>query len=219
MAVSAADLEKILERIDRSSPDSLLMSLVEELVLLQESHRDLQARITAMEVFQGIGDRVLTDSTKVRFDLPTAVTIDGAFSLSSKNGFYGVEYDHTGGPYRWTGPDPTFHFEVMVDRKQKLDLRLRYSQLFVHLPDTSVRCFVDGIEVEGKTIVVDREFELRALIPEREKFGATVLTFVCPGVQSPMEAGMSDDMRKLGLAFRWLKLDLPPGAAAPANAS
>jgi hypothetical protein len=202
------DAAKILARLDRSSPDKLLASLTGELVRLHEANQAAVARIAALETFQSISDRVLTSDSGIEVELAQSVCVDAAFSLSAENGFYGLEYDSNGASYRWTGPEPTFHFELLLDRSSPAPLSLRFLKIFMTpSPEKVLRCFVDGQAVAVRTRPIDGEFELNAVIPQRKTKGGTVVTFLCPSMQSPLTAGVSQDRRYLGLAFRWLKVD------------
>ena len=76
--------------------------------------------------------------------MPPSVIIDAAFSLSVECGFYYLEYDENGTPYRWTGPEPSFFFEVLVDRKAPANLRMHYSHIHSKEVEQFVQCYVDG---------------------------------------------------------------------------
>ena len=203
---SEIDAAAILKRLDRSAPDALLTSLASELASLHQAHQGLLARIVAIETFQSISDQVLTSIAAV--PLAKSVLVDAAFPLTVEQGFYPVEQDSAGTPYRWTGPTRTFYFELFIDRSAPCILALRFLRLFaVPLPMATVQCFVDGQPVESETDRVKQEFELHATLPSREMAGGTVVTFVCPATTSPREQGASKDDRSLGLAFRWLKIE------------
>lgn len=198
----------ILAKLDRSSPDKLLASLTSELVLLHQSNAAAVARIAALEAFQSISDRVLESDSSIATELAKSVWVEAAFSLSAENGFYGLEHDANGVPYRWTGPEPTFYFELLLDRSSPATLSLRFLKIFrTPSPEKVLRCFVDGQPVAVQTRAIDGEFELNAAIPHRKAGGASVIAFLCSSMQSPLTAGVSQDRRCLGLAFRWLKID------------
>lgn len=198
----------ILARLDRSSPDKLLASLAEELALLHRAHQAMLAKIAALETFQAMSDRVLEPGANAPTELPCSVTVDAAFSLSAENGFYGIEYDAKGIPYRWTGPEAAFYFELLVDRSSTAMLTLRYLKIFGQVsPQNKLRCFVDGQSVTVSTREIDGEFELNAELPLRNANSGSVIMFLCPTSKAPQTAGSPADRRSLGLAFRWLKID------------
>jgi hypothetical protein len=199
---------EILARLDRSSPDNLLAALTEELARLHEANQAAFARIAALEIFQTISDQVLDSDPSVTSELAQSLCVDAAFSLNADNGFYRLEYDSHGAAYRWTGPEPTFYFELLLDRSSPAFLSLRFLKIFMApSPEKVLRCFVDGQPVVVQTRPIDGEFELNAVIPQRKTKGGSVISFLCPSVQSPQTAGVSQDRRRLGLAFRWLKIE------------
>jgi hypothetical protein len=213
-----SDVGQILGRLNRGSADLLLESLTDELLRLHRACAALQARLSALEVTQTIQDRIApSEKLAAVTALPKKITIDAAFSLPAEAGFHTLEYDRQGAPFRWTGPEPSFRFELMLNRTAPADLKLRYSQVFADIQDYEIPCFVDGAEIEITQVAVDGEFELHGVIPPREGGGGTVLTFVCP-TPSAEEAAMSGDTRSLGLAFRWLKVAPSPDATSSPRA-
>jgi hypothetical protein len=199
------ELSTIIARLDQSTLESLLSSVATELLRIHNALSNARARITALEVIATLNDKIIAADNPQAFDnLPRSIIIEASFALSAETGFYWLEYDTTGRPYRWTGPESLFFFELFVDRNYPLDMSLRYSRLQV--PGINpVRCYVDGKEVEVKIRDVDGEFEVYAVIPPRRFLGGTVIMFECWNVQ--VEKEQSADSRKLGLAFRWLKID------------
>lgn len=209
MAAPATNFDAILPRLDLSSADDLLVSLVRELVTLRDDPEELARRSLEQP-----GERASGNPSA----LSTSITIDAAYSLRAEQGFHSLEYDRAGGAFRWTGPNRAFHFEVMADRTQPLAMRLRYFRIFENPQNEPVRCYVDGVEVEARTVSASSEFEVHATMPTRDSVGATNLTLVCPRVRSPSDIGASTDLRKLGLTFRWLKIDLPSNVKAESGA-
>lgn len=208
-----SDAATILARLDRSSPDALLASLGAELLRLHEAYAAMSARLNALEVTQSLQDKVLeAEQLHQLSELPNALSIEASFALPASAGFYALEYDNVGNPFRWTGPDPVFHFEIMLNRTGPANLCMRYMRLFAALSNQKVRCYVDGDEIETEHWAIDSECEVRGLIPPREGPGATVVMFVCPRVASPADLHVSEETRKLGLAFRWLKIACEPAA-------
>jgi hypothetical protein len=206
------DVVHILERLDRSSPDKLLNSIAEELHRLHRAHQALVARMHALEITQSTYDQMIASGDPAALQaFPQATVIDASFSLSTEAGFYHLEYDTQGVPYRWTGPEPTFLFELFVDRRLPATIRMRFSQATFAATQRSVRCYVDGHEVATALVEVEGEFEVRGTLPSRDLVGGTVVSFVCPSVSAP--AGQQD-IRLLGLVFRWLRMEAMPAAAS-----
>jgi hypothetical protein len=201
MAAPAANFDALLPRLDLNSADDLLISLVRALAEACENP----------EILSGPSEErgVALSQNPALGVLASSLMLDAAYSLRADQGFHGLEYDGSGKSYRWTGPNRAFHFEVMVDRRRPVELCLRYSRMFENPNNEFVRCYVDGIEVETRTVAVGNEFDVLATMSAREDAVATKLTWMCPRVRSPADVGASTDVRKLGLAFRWLKIGNP----------
>jgi hypothetical protein len=209
------DVDKILARLDRSSPEALLNSIAQELLRLHQAFDVLVARMHALEITQTTYDQMVTSSETIAFaPVPRTALIDASFSLSTESGFYPLEYDNLGVPYRWTGPEPTFLFEVFIDRQQPATIRMHYSKGRFDEARQSVRCYVDGHEIATALVEVDGEFEVRGVMPPRDLVGGTIISFVCPGVSVPSADGRSEDIRALGLVFRWLRIDAVPNVSS-----
>lgn len=202
-----SDISTVISRLDRTTTESLLISFATEILRVQHHLSAMHARIIAMEVGASLRDSIpgATEGGNGT-DLPRLITIEASFALSAEAGFYCLEYDNHGTPYRWTGPEPLFFFELLLDRSTFLNVHLRYLRLQVPAVGNAIRCYVDGKEVESIVTEKDGEFEISSMIPPREVSGATIIMFDCSRVQSPSEQGQSEDTRRLGLAFRWLKI-------------
>ena len=207
-----SDVAQIIARLDRSSPDKLLNSIAEELFRLHRAYHDVVARMHALEITQSTYDQMISSGEPVALQtMPPATVIDASFSLSSEAGFYHLEYDSMGVPYRWTGPEPTFLFELFIDRQLPAAIRLRFSQATFTHSQRTVRCYVDGHEIATALVEVEGEFEVRGMLPPRDLAGGSVVSFVCPSVTAP---DGQQDIRLLGLVFRWLRIESVPVAAA-----
>jgi hypothetical protein len=203
-----SDVAQIISRLDRSSPDKLLSSIADELFRLHQAYQTLVARMHALEITQATYDQMISTGEPAALEaLPQATVIDASFSLSAEAGFYHLEYDSLGVPYRWTGPEPTFLFELFIDRHSPAAIRMRFSQATFTEAQRSVRCYVDGHEIATALFETDGEFEVRGMLPPREVAGGTVVSFVCPSVSAPSG---QQDIRLLGLVFRWLRIEAVP---------
>jgi hypothetical protein len=210
-----SDVAQIIARLDRSSPDKLLNSIAEELLRLHRAYQAVVARMHALEITQSTYDQMISSGEPVALQaMPQAMVIDASFSLSTEAGFYQLEYDNLGVPYRWTGPEPTFLFELFIDRQSPAAIRLRFSQATFSQAQRTVRCYVDGHEIGTTLVEVEGEFEVRGMLPPRDFVGGSDVSFVCPSVSAP---GGQQDLRLLGLVFRWLRIEAAPATAADAD--
>jgi hypothetical protein len=205
------DVAQILARLDRSSSDTLLNSIAQELLRLHHSLHVVVARMHALEITQTTYDQMISSGDTPAFtSMAQTAAVDASFSLSAEAGFYPLEYDSLGVPYRWTGPESTFLFELFIDRKVPADIRMRHSKVRFAEARHPVRCYVDGHEIATTLVEVEGELEVRGLLPSRDLVGGTVISFVCPRVSSPASDGQSQDTRLLGVAFRWLRIEARP---------
>jgi hypothetical protein len=133
--------------------------------------------------------------------------IDAGFPLSPTQGFYHPEYDSNGQQFRWTGPEDYFYFDVFLDRHKPIELVLRLITAVVPENINGLRCFVDEIEIFLKQDKVNDIFELRGVLPKRDAFGSTKISFRIPKPSKPSDL-YSDNAedRILGVAFSQLIL-------------
>lgn len=178
----------------------------------------LAARLSAIEVAQTYYHQVVAEhGSKPAATLPRSVVVDAAFYLPTAAGFYGVEYEPGGVAFRWTGPQPTFYFELLVDRASPARLCLEYRRIFADVPGADIACLVDGQPLQTTHCSIAGGFEIAAALPRRTEPGGTVVMFVCPRVQAPADCGKGTDARKLGLAFRKLTVEPAEDAVSPAE--
>ena len=128
-------------------------------------------------------------------------------------GFHQFEHDESGNPYRSTGPQRYFSFNLFVDRRTPAGFILSFRDLYAQVSVERLRAFVDGKEVLVSLHKMLNGWEARGVIPPRREPGATVLTFVVPQVLSPRSKGQ-EDTRLLGLSFRALTVETSPALAA-----
>lgn len=202
------EVEAVLARFDRSSSEALLFSLAAEIARLNRSHATALARIEALETIGAVVDRMAASQDGAALtDLARAIVVGANYSLSGASGFYKLEYDVHGVPFRWTGPDPHFHFEFFVDRREGAPFSLRFLRRYGTESLDGICAFADGQEIPLELVRVHGGVEAKGLLPARSEPGGTVLMFVCPAPVCPAEAGHSTDHRRLGLAFEWLKVE------------
>ena len=217
MTKTGPDLSEssIVQRFDRSSPDALLKSIAKELVRLGQANVLLEARLAAMESLQAIADRIAAgEEGDVASHYPSHVSIDAANSYLGALGFYEVEHDHNGVPYRWSGPERQFSFQIFVDRRESARFTLKFGQIYANAPLEGLLCFADGERVELTVKRVAAGHEAKGLLPLRKDSGGSVLTFLCPATESPEERGFAD-RRQLGISFRVLTVEAMEPVAAP----
>lgn len=134
---------------------------------------------------------------------PATAQITPTMIRDDAPGFYALETNDRGAPFRWTGPDRDFHFTVSIDRSSPRRLVFRDAQTLDGAQPAGVRLFVDSLEVELKTAGATLHAELPPL-PSTER--PTHLAFLLDRVASPAQLGDSKDTRLLGLTFYQLDI-------------
>ncbi|MCW2276432.1 hypothetical protein GJ654_19380 [Rhodoblastus acidophilus] len=217
------DESAVLRRFDRSSPDALLKSIAREIVNLRRAQAEIAVKMEVFASLQAAADRIVAAEAGARgASHPSRVVIEAAQSFHGSMGFYELEHDPDGQPFRWTGPDPRFSFEFFINRKTPARFVLRFGPLFTGGSPIGLLCFVDGEPAPVKLQAATTCFEAVGLLPPRRDAGGSVLSFVCPQMGSPASQGL-DDARMLGLLFRRLTVESTPEqqalapAAAPEN--
>lgn len=204
--VDDAEVKAVLERFDRSSPDTLLSSLASEIARLDRVFNSLAGRLAAIEALQAAADRVIAAEEDLQANaLPEHFVVDATFSLSEESGLYPLEYTVKGQPFRWTTSQFSFSFFIRRDLPMAFSMRvLRFC-----LPgEQRLRCFADGEEIRIDARREQQGFRVGGELPPRSDNGASVLIFVCP-TTSPAEIGGGEDTRKLGAAFQSLEVGTP----------
>jgi hypothetical protein len=202
------DVDSLLNRLDTSSSQKLLVSLASELLRVGRAHAALAARVSAMEVLQTTIDQILaTESEAESTIFPHKVVIEAASSLQNASGLFPLEHDSLGRAFRWTGPDTNFSFQLFFDRRTAAHFCLQFGAHVTRLPPEWMRCFVDGNEIVSVIARVPEGYELRGKIPARRYQGGTLLMFICPASAPSGENNPDGDPRLLGVSFQTLSIE------------
>jgi hypothetical protein len=207
-------METVLRRFDRSSPDRLLKSIAAEIARLHGEVAELRQQLSSITQH----GKALTEPVPP----PDGVTIDADERFVGAEGFYHLEHDQLDVAYRWTGPKAEFLFTFTLDRNTPTKCALYFDDLYAGSSVEDLRGFVDGHPMAlHVTRAPERGYVATGDLPAREGFGDTVLTFVSPSIASPRDSGHDDD-RRLGVSFRLLEVGSavqrttePEGVGAP----
>jgi len=134
------------------------------------------------------------------------VTADNQDALL--DGFYRLESDGHGGPFRWTGPSRAFRIRVAIDRRLDFQgaLILLGSESKLNL--SNIQCNVDGTDVELEQNSKTYKYSFR--LPRRRSPAPTLFEFITRETISPIRFGAVVDDRKLGVIFSELVLTRLP---------
>ena len=190
----------IRQRINESTP---LDSLVAELARQQVQIEELELQLRAMRAQQVVRD-VLLPQAIVTYKGVSVAHVDAGMPLDARRGFYSLEYDGRGRPFRWTGPSPSFYFDIHLDRSAPLQFTLSLASGLGEASD-EVRAFCDGAELVCQRHDLSDATEWTGILYPREALGLTRLTFLPRQMFSPAASGGDEaDLRTLGVVFREL---------------
>jgi hypothetical protein len=183
----------------------LVEALTDEIASLQSSFDELRRDMEAIEQYSLLAERLelTTGQKKSRAELPRRVEISAMEHLLPRDGFYTLEYADDGTPFRWTGPERTFSFNIYVDRQRPVQVTLEALSASDPTLLRNLEAFADGLPLPRQIQPQGDGFRLFATLQPREAVDSTQLTFVSPCVSAPKE---SEDNRLLGVAFTRLSL-------------
>jgi hypothetical protein len=122
-------------------------------------------------------------------------------------GFFDLEFEGSGIPFRWSGRQPWFSFSIPIDRCTPVELTLKVISVVDFERQSLIAVEVDGLEYALKlNKVADGHAEGRLVLPSRFSAGATSLAFKVPVLLRTK----GTKGKKVGIAFRELSLQPAP---------
>ncbi|MBV9991203.1 MAG: hypothetical protein JOZ72_07900 [Alphaproteobacteria bacterium] len=199
------DLEVRLQNLLAKRGQELVKGLVEEVSSLHREIAGLKRELGALADYQATRARWLEidGATTRTLRLPTTVTIEADHLLRPRDGFYAMEYTDVGRPFRWTGPLPQFSFDVFIDRRPGVDLKLEALSCIDFEQQKDVMLVVDGAPVSVELEPNGSGFDWMAFLPPRDDARSSNIVFVLPAVLTPSDG---NDPRPMGIAFARLTL-------------
>ena len=181
----------------RLSDGAPLDSLAQELAALHARIEALSAEVRVLKAQRTLRDALLPQA-QVAYRGLSAARVDAGMPLDESNGLYHIEYDGHGHPFRWTGPAPSFHFDLHLDRSGPLRFTLvaGHGVGQTHEP---LRAFCDGAELPLEMQEAPDRTEYAAVLLPRETLGLSRLQFLVPTTFKP-----PGDVRTLGVTFKEL---------------
>lgn len=190
---SKKNLQETVSKLkSRINSNNILESLLEIIAEINSKVENLEKAIVKMKLRD-----ILLPMSQERYKGLTSLKIDASYPLSSYQGFYALEYDSNGLPYRWTGPEPTFFFDLHLDRTLPLKFNLI---LYLKSPEQQrIRCFSDEVEIPLQSNEIEPNFwKFSGILFPREIIGLTRVMFVVPKVYKAEDP----DTRILGVVFK-----------------
>jgi hypothetical protein len=196
-------LEEVLE--DGRNRQTFLAPLIRELAELRvaigriEARQELLSDVLAAGTLTEEASAPISDS-----DLPKELTISANHRLDSEAGFYWLEHNGLGIPFRWTGPGTVFEFGLVVSRSEPMLIKIEMAATIDEKNIDEAQCFIDGkrVKVSSTRSEGGPGFVLEFIAPPRSRPGHTALKVYTPYVRS---ANGGD--REIGVAFSSLSVE------------
>lgn len=220
---------------DELGEHNVLEALARELatgrLALAELTRELavvKRELDAIRLVQKSRD-ILLPQARAQYAGRRKAVVEAGMPMPSDRGFYGLERDGLGNPFRWTGPAPAFHFDFHLDRSVPLRFVLQMP-LWGAEHAQGMRAISDEMTLGLLRHNGNRVLDFEGVLMPREALGVTRLTFVADHMSAASSDSDEGATRQLGVPFlrlmvneaseaevaEWLKsLEPGPADAAP----
>jgi hypothetical protein len=182
----------------------LLQVLAERLTLLEAEVSRLRTSLATLEALERYRDMVPLAETGGELALHRTCVIEALDFIQAGAGFHHLEYSPSGIPYRWTGPGPSSHLTLWLDRSRPIIVRISMHAFGAAGEDAPIL-----IDVDNKTFTAEREAGSSVIVAgpvqPRTAPGPTHLVIHAPQMFSPSQAG-GTDVRMLGVALSRIEL-------------
>lgn len=191
---------------------------------LSEEIAGLKRELEAVRLVQKSRD-ILLPQARAQYAGRRKMVVEAGAPMPADRGFYGLERDGLGNPFRWTGPTQAFHFDFHLDRSVPLRFVLRmpmWGSEHAH----GLRAMSDDMTLALTRRPGNRVLDFEGLLMPRETLGLTRLTFVCERTSPATSEADEGVTRHLGVPFLRLTVGEAEetevaeslGTAAPASA-
>jgi hypothetical protein len=159
----------------------------------------LRRELDAVRLVQKTRD-ILLPQARTQYAGRRKAVVEAGMPMPADRGFYALERDGVGNPFRWTGPTPAFHFDFHLDRSVPLRFTLQMP-LWGAEHAAGLRAACDDMIVPLLRRQGNRVLDFEGVLLPREALGVTRLTFIADHVKAV--ASDSDDgaTRQLGVPF------------------
>jgi len=213
--------------------DALALELAADRLALAEMVQEmavLKRELGAIKLVQKARD-ILLPQAQTQYAGRRKVIVEAGMPMPAEHGFYALERDGVGNPFRWTGPTPEFHFDFHLDRSVPLRFVLQMP-LWGAEHASSLRAMCDEMTVPLLRRPGNRVMDFEGMLLPRESLGVTRLTFIADHVSTVAAETDENAPRQLGVPFlrltvaevseadfaQWLKAIEPdPTGAVSAN--
>lgn len=188
----------------------------------------LRRELDAIRLVQKSRD-ILLPQARNQYAGRRKAVVEAGMPMPADHGFYALERDGVGNPFRWTGPSQAFHFDFHLDRSVPLRFVLQMP-LWGGDHAEGLRATSDDMTVPLVRRAGNRVLDFEGLLMPREALGVTRLTFISDHVSTVTSDADESATRQLGVPFlrltigeaseaevaEWLKAVEPGSADTPA---
>lgn len=213
--------ERFRSALEAKRGADLVNALAGELWQLPQQAAALSATLHELRLFQDYAAHLIEAEPAAHpaLALPDHVTVHAHEVFDPQDGFYQLENDADGRPFRWTGPQRHVSIVVCIDRSVALNIVMEVIALIDDARQRNMSLLVDGTTIPFPLDPVPGGYVGRANLPPARHAERTRLTFLVPHVA--LETAGCANPRLLGFAFRSLaispaaRLEQKPHGVAP----
>lgn len=191
---------------DELGEHDVLDALARELAASRLALADMTAELAtlrrdmdAIKLAQKSRD-ILLPQARTQYAGRRKLAVEAGMPMPSEHGFYGLERDGLGNPFRWTGPTPAFHFDFHLDRSVPLRFALQIP-LWGAEHAQGLRASCDEMTLPLVKRPGHRVLDFEGVLLPRESLGLTRLTFVTDHLSTVTSSDEEGVTRQLGMPF------------------
>ncbi|HEV8689465.1 MAG TPA: hypothetical protein VGQ91_04145 [Ideonella sp.] len=143
---------------------------------------------------------ILLPQARAQYAGRRKAVVEAGMPMPSDRGFYGLERDGLGNPFRWTGPTQAFHFDFHLDRSVPLRFVLQMP-LWGAEHAQGLRAICDEMTLGLVRRSGNRMLDFEGMLLPREALGVTRLTFVAEHMSVASSDADEGATRQLGVPF------------------
>ncbi|MEK8030650.1 hypothetical protein AACH06_07405 [Ideonella sp. DXS29W] len=182
--------------------DALARELAVSRLALAEVSAELaevRKEMEAIRLIQRSRD-ILLPQAKLQYAGRRQAAIEASMPMPAERGFYALERDGVGNPFRWTGPTRSFHFDLHLDRTVPLRFVLQMP-LWGSEHAQGLRASCDEVSLPLLRRPGHRVLDFEGVLLPREVLGLTRLTFLSERVSTVTSNEDEGASRQLGVPF------------------
>ena len=191
---------------DELGEHNVLEALARELaagrLALAELNQELAVTRREIEAIRLVqkGRDILLPQARAQYAGRRKATVEAGMPMPPDRGFYALERDGVGNPFRWTGPSPAFHFDFHLDRSVPLRFVLQMP-LWGAEQAQGLRALSDEMTLPLLRRNGNRVLDFEGMLMPREALGLTRLSFVVERMSLASSDADESTSRQLGVPF------------------